>query len=147
MASGDNLTSQLDAEFPTTPERIGGMQAEASRISGKTQTQFQVFTRLRDRINNLTAPRLKQLQERLPGADTTPVPSPHGDSVTLRLVSNVARITVEFSLSHDGPVGNAFLDYNVEILPVFIRFDRASAHFGQSGQAGARTDCSVYRPP
>jgi YHS domain-containing protein len=124
MASSDTLTSRLDTEFAATRERIRGMHAESIRLSGEARTQFNTFTRLRERVNDLIAPRLKQLQERLPNADSVSVPSPHGDSVALRLVSGVARITVGFSLSHDGPLEKAFLDYDLEILPVFVRFDR-----------------------
>jgi YHS domain-containing protein len=126
MASSDTLTGRLDAEFAATRERIRGMQEEANRFSEKTQTQFQVFTRLRERIDGLTAPRLKQLQERLPGAATTSVPSPHGGSVSLRLESGLARIALGLSLSHDGPLGKAFLDYDLEILPILIRFEHHS---------------------
>jgi YHS domain-containing protein len=124
MTGSDSLTSRLDAEFAATRERIRGMHVESVRLSGETRTQFNTFTRLRERVNDLIAPRLKHLQERLPEAKTTSVPSPHGDSVALRLVSGAARITVGFSLSHDGPLGKAVLDYDLEILPVFVRFDR-----------------------
>jgi YHS domain-containing protein len=123
MASSDTLTSRLDAEFATTRERIRGMQAESIRISEESHTRFKIFTRLRERVNELTAPRLQQLQDRFPDAETTSVPSPHGDSVSLRLASDVATITVGFSLSHDGALGKALLDYTLDILPVFIQFD------------------------
>jgi YHS domain-containing protein len=123
MASSDTLTNRLDAEFAATHERIRGMQAESIRISEESHTRFKTFTRLRERVNELTAPRLQQLRDRFPEADSTSVPSPHGDSVSLRLDSDLVRITVAFSLSHDGALGNALLDYNLDILPVFIRFD------------------------
>jgi YHS domain-containing protein len=124
MASSDTLTSRLDDEFAATRERIRGMQVESIRISEASHTRFKTFTGLRERVNELTAPRLQQLRDRFPEADTTSEPSPHGDSVALRFASDVATITLAFSLSHDGALGNAVLDYNLDILPVFIRFDR-----------------------
>ncbi len=124
MASSDTLTSRLDDEFAATRERIRGMQVESIRISEASHTRFKTFTGLRERVNELTAPRLQQLRDRFPEADTTSEPSPHGDSVSLRLDSDQVRVTVAFSLSHDGALGNALLDYNLDILPVFIQFDR-----------------------
>jgi YHS domain-containing protein len=124
VTSSDTLASRLDAEFEAAREHIRGMHAESVRISVITHTRFMAFTRLRERVNDLVAPRLEQLHERLPGADTASVPSPHGDTVSLRLASGAAKITLALSLSHDGSLGKAFLDYDLEILPVFIRFDR-----------------------
>ncbi|HUC14967.1 MAG TPA: hypothetical protein VMS00_10995 [Acidimicrobiales bacterium] len=116
----------MDAEFAATRARISGQQAESVRVSEATNIRFDAFTVLRDRVNELAAPRLKQLQDRLPGAAMTSVPSSQGDSVSFRLKWDLAVMTVDFSLSHDGSLVNAFLDYNLDIVPVFIAFDRHS---------------------
>jgi len=123
MPSSDTLTTRLDAEFAATRERIRWMREESIRVSAATHTRFETFTRLRERIQELAAPRLKQLQERFPEVKAAPVSSPHGDSLLLRLDSDVAKITVAFSLSHDGDLAKAILDYDLEILPVFVQFD------------------------
>src|SRR5689334_19516025 len=110
MASNDSLTGRLDAEFAATRDRISAEQVESVRVSDARHIRFGAFTRLRERVNELAAPRLKQLKDRLPGADMTSVPSPQGDSVSLRLAWDLAVMTVDFSLSHDGALVNAFLD-------------------------------------
>jgi hypothetical protein len=32
-------------------------------------------------------------------------------------------VELSFHLGHDGPVENAIIDYRLEILPIFIKFD------------------------
>ncbi len=126
MESNNSLSGRLDAEFAATRDRISGQQAESIRVSEATHVRFDAFTLLRERLNELAAPRLKQLQDRLPGAAMTSVPSSQGDSASFRLAWDLAVMTVDFSLSHDGSLVNAFLDYNLDIVPVFIAFDRHS---------------------
>jgi YHS domain-containing protein len=50
-------------------------------------------------------------------------PSPPGGSATLRLMPNLATITLSFSLSHDGPITKAYLDCDLEVIPVYVQFD------------------------
>jgi YHS domain-containing protein len=126
MESNNSLAGRLDAEFAATRARISGQQAESVRVSDATHIRSDAFALLRERVNELASPRLKQLQDRLPAAAMTSAPSPQGDSVSFRLTWDLAVMTVDFSLSHDGSFVNAILDYNLDIVPVFIAFDRRS---------------------
>jgi YHS domain-containing protein len=124
MATSDSLTSRLDAEFAAAHERIRRMQEDSTRAREGMQSRFEIFTRVRERVGELLAPRLRQLQVRFPDAKTTPMRSRHGDSVALCLQSERFKVILTLSLSHDGSVGKALIDYDLDISPVFIPFAR-----------------------
>ena len=50
----------------------------------------------------------------------------HGRTTTLSVPSSDAcsgKVELSFHLGHDGPIENAIMDYRLEILPIFIKFD------------------------
>ena len=50
----------------------------------------------------------------------------HGKTITLSVPSSdacSAKVELSFRLGHDGPIENAILEYRLEILPIFIKFD------------------------
>ena len=50
----------------------------------------------------------------------------HGRTTTLSVPSSDAcsgKVELSFRLGHDGPIENAIMDYRLEILPIFIKFD------------------------
>ena len=50
----------------------------------------------------------------------------HGRTTTLSVPSSDAcsgKVELSFSLGHDGPIENAVMDYRLEILPIFIKFE------------------------
>jgi len=50
----------------------------------------------------------------------------HGRTTTLSVPSSDAcagKVELSFRLGHDGPIENAVMDYRLEILPIFIKFD------------------------
>ena len=50
----------------------------------------------------------------------------HGRTITLSVPPSDAcsgKVELSFRLGHDGPIENALMDYRLEILPIFIKFD------------------------
>jgi YHS domain-containing protein len=50
----------------------------------------------------------------------------HGRTTTLCVPFSddcPAKVELSFRLGHDGPIENAILDYRLDILPIFIKFD------------------------
>jgi YHS domain-containing protein len=123
MPTTDALKTRLDAEFAAAQEQVRRKGEESARANETARQRFETFAQVRDKIRELAEPRLQQLRERFPDGKMEPVRSAQGGSVTLRLDSGLARMTLSFGLSHDGMVTKVFLDYDLEVIPVFVAFD------------------------
>jgi YHS domain-containing protein len=123
MPTTDALKTRLDAEFAAAQEQVRREGEESARANEAARQRFDTFARVRDKVRELAEPRLEQLRERFPDGKMNPVRSSQGGSVTLHLETGRARMTLSFNLSHDGAVTKVFLDYDLEVIPVFVAFD------------------------
>jgi len=94
------------------------------------------FVTVADRIHAILLPRLKVLTKVDVFKDITQIVSLegqgldvrefHGRTTTLSIPFSdacPAKVRLSFRLGHDGPVENAIMDYQLEILPIFFKFD------------------------
>jgi YHS domain-containing protein len=135
-SSVDGLVKRLSAEVASAADRIHELQTEAGKeFLGQEQRSI-LFVPLADRIQVILQLRLdafmdvdvfKDIKQSVSlekqGADGRGF---HGRLTRLLVpFSDRCPATVElsFHVGHDGPVENAFLDYKLDILPIFIKFD------------------------
>lgn len=136
MSSVDQLVARLAAEVALATERVHSLQTEAARVFLGQEQRFVRFLALTDRIHALLQPRLaaftkvnvfKDIQQSVNlGKPGTEGRGFHGKTTTLSVPSSdacPAKVELSFRLGHDGTIENALLDYRLEILPIFIKFD------------------------
>jgi hypothetical protein len=122
-----DLSSRLDAVRAEARDRVKAFQAEAASTEREIRGRFQQFLPIAEQIVALARQKLEQLRERL---EFEVVPSQvqadrlYSRSVTLDVKSELAGvIRLGFRLTHDTGVRHILLDYTLEIIPVFFRFN------------------------
>jgi YHS domain-containing protein len=136
MPSVDQLVQRLAAEVAAATERIHALQTEATKIFFDQEKRFTRFVALTDCIHAILEPRLtaftkvnvfKDIKQsvslELRGPEGRGF---HGRTTTLSIPFSEecpAKVELSFRLGHDGPIENAILDYKLDILPIFIKFD------------------------
>ena len=136
MSSVDQLVARLAAEVASATARVHSLQAEAAKVFLGQEQRFARFLALTDRIHAILQPRLAAFTEVNVFKDIRQSVSLetrglqgrgfHGRTITLSVPSSdacSAKVELAFRLGHDGPIDNALLDYRLEIVPIFIKFD------------------------
>lgn len=125
--SRDELAGRLDAVVEEARERVKAFQAEAEASRQEIGERFQKFLPIADRIVAMAREKLGHLKDRL---EFDVIPSRvqtelfYSRAVTLDVKSELAGvIKLGFRLTHDSDVRNILLDYTLEIVPVFFRFN------------------------
>jgi YHS domain-containing protein len=122
-----DLSSRLDAVIEEARGRVKAFQTEAESARQEIRERFQKFLPIAERIVAIAREKLERLRERLK-FDVTPsqvqTERLYVRSVTLDVKSELASIIkLGFKLTHDSGVRNILLDYSLEIIPVFFRFN------------------------
>ena len=136
MSSVDQLVQRLSAEVAAATERIHVLQTEAAKAFVGQEQRFMRFVALAERIHAILQPRIEAFTKVNVFKDIEPNVSLelrgpeergfHGRTTTLSVPSSDAcsgKVELSFRLGHDGPIENAIMDYRLEILPIFIKFD------------------------
>ena len=136
MSSVDQLAQRLSAEVAAATERIHVLQTEAAKAFVEQEQRFMRFVALTERIHAILQPRIEAFTKVNVFKDIEPNVSLelrgpeergfHGRTTTLSVPSPDAcsgKVELSFHLGHDGPIENAIIDYRLEILPIFIKFE------------------------
>ena len=137
MSSVDQLVQRLSAEVAAATERVHVLQTEAAKVFLGQEQRFTLFIALTERIHAILQPRIEAFTKvdvfkdikqnvslELRGPEGRGF---HGRTTTLSVPSSDAcsgKVELSFRLGHDGPIENAIMDYRLEILPIFIKFDK-----------------------
>jgi YHS domain-containing protein len=124
--AGD-LSGRLDAVIEEARGRVKAFQAEAEATRQGARERFQAFLPVAERIVAMAREKLERLRERLK-FEVIPAQVQTGRlysrSVTLDVKTELASVVhVKFQLTHDAEVRNILLDYTLEIVPVYFRFN------------------------
>lgn len=130
------LVERLSTEVDAAEKRVQSLQTEAANVLIDRDLQMARFAAVADRIDAILRPRLEALRNLDVFKDVTQcerseAQGPNGKGfhgkITILTVpcSDRRPAPMEFSLrvGYDGPIRNVVLDYRLEILPVFIKFD------------------------
>ena len=136
MPSVDRLVERLAAEVAAVTERVHALQTEAAKVFLGQEERFMRFVALTERIQAILQPRIEAFTKvnvfkdikqnvslELRGPEGRGF---HGRTTTLSVPSSDAcsgKVELSFRLGDDGPIENAIMDYHLEILPIFIKFD------------------------
>ncbi|MGD9126886.1 MAG: hypothetical protein PVH19_05850 [Planctomycetia bacterium] len=136
MSSVDQLVQRLSAEVAAVTERVHQLQNKAAKGFLDQEQRFVHFIALADRIHVILQPRIeaftklnvfKNIKQKVSLELRGPASRGfHGRTTTLSVPSSdvcSGKVELSFRLGHDGPIENAIMDYHLEILPIFIKFD------------------------
>jgi hypothetical protein len=123
----DDLATRLNAVMEEARGRVKAFQAEAESARLARQERFQKFLPVAEKIVAIAREKLEQLRTRL---EFEVAPSQiqterfYSRAATLNVKSDLAGvIKLGFALTHDSDVENILLDYNLEIVPIFFRYN------------------------
>jgi YHS domain-containing protein len=123
----NDLDSRLAAVVEEARGRVKAFQTKTEVTRQEIAGRFQKFLPIADRIVAIAREKLERLKEQL-RFDVIPshvqTERFYSRSVTLDVKTELASIVrLGFRLTHDSDVQTILLDYNLEIIPVFFRYN------------------------
>lgn len=128
MAKLDDFSSRLDAACALLPEAIEQRRAVIDREYQQRQQRFaEEFIPAVTKVREIFGPRSEALIARF--KDIIHVQADVRDDfskVIYSFDSSLARVTLQFNFTHDQEVQKMILVYDLEILPILMKFDTHS---------------------
>ncbi len=122
MADLNTYLKRLDEQVEKARKGVEEKQAELQQADESRKARYQTFLKLIEELRGVAKPRLEKLAERCK-FEAVPTEDADGKSVLLRFQSPVARVQLRLSATHDTEVRNLVLVYDLEILPLYVRFN------------------------
>jgi YHS domain-containing protein len=125
MPGVSELSNRINAEFAAATAREKQLQTERVQAYQDRQKRLERFTQLLEKLREVWRPRLevlsKQFGERV---DVKPTVEPGKRSASFAFQSKLARIKLTFSASPDSDVRNLVFGYDLDIMPILMKFDK-----------------------
>lgn len=123
MSAVDSLLSRIEAEFDAVKQRVAQFREEQVEEYKQRQERLKTFEKVCDTLGDVWKPRLEALASRLgERASVTPLVKPELRQATFEVKSPLAKIVLTFSAATDSDVRNLVLRYDLEILPILMKF-------------------------
>lgn len=122
MADIDAFVKRLDEQAAQVRGQVERKQAEFQQAYEARKDRYQIFLRVLGELQGVARPRLEKLAEHCKFS-ATPTDNPDGRSALLDFKTPVAHVRLRLSVTHDTEVRNLVLGYDLEILPIFIKFN------------------------
>ena len=158
MPSVNQLVQRLSGEVNAARERLNSLQTEATQVFHGREERFRRFVALADRIRAIFEPRIDALAavnefKDIKKSTSLERQGPEGlglheETTTLAIPyseESPAKVVLSFRVTHDVAIENAVIEYGLEILPVYIKFDSHAATAGPRGQSPRRDDRRMAR--
>jgi YHS domain-containing protein len=126
MPDISSLTSRIDTAFADVQQKISTFQREAEQAYEQREQRYrEQFLPAVQRLVAVLKPRLEVLLEKFKDkVHVEPVMTEHIRQATFKFDSRMARIELTFRMSHDTDVRNLILDQTLEVLPIFMQFEK-----------------------
>jgi hypothetical protein len=123
MSDINQLAGRIDAEFAAVEEKIKKFQAEQSEVHQQRQQRLEQLGKVFDQLRDIWRPRVELLVKKFEGrVQATPRLVPSTREVTFDFQSHLARVRLKLAAFTDRDVQKVILSYDLEIIPVLIRF-------------------------
>jgi hypothetical protein len=127
MADVKDLVSRIDAEFAALGEKHKNAQAEQVQAYQERQKRLQQLGLVFERLRQIWGPRLEVLVKKFGDqVQVTPRFIPSTREAKFQFQSKLARIDLRLSASTDRDVTKVVLSYDLDIIPVLLRYDAHS---------------------
>ena len=124
MANVEELMSRIDAEFSVAEKQISAFQnQQVKEYEGRQQRQ-ELFTKACDQLRDTWRPRLEALARKFgEKVEVTPVVTPTLREATFQFRTSLAIVSLKFSVTTDFEVRHLVLNYDLDILPILMKFE------------------------
>jgi YHS domain-containing protein len=131
MPDINSLASRIDAEFLAVDEKIKKFQSQKVEAYKDRQQRLEQLGKLFDELQDIWGPRLNLLLKKFGDrVKVTPRVVPSTREATFEFQSELARVRLRFSATTDRDVQKLVMTYNLDIVPVLMRFTpHAEAEF------------------
>jgi len=125
MPVAEGLQARIEAEFSENERKVKQTQDSAVEDYEERQRRLKQFDQVCDQLRDVWRPRLELLADKF-GEHVQVVPKISRESrkVLFSFDSKLARVELRFGVSTDGDVRNLVLDYNLDVLPILMDFER-----------------------
>ncbi len=124
MSDVSSLVQRINAEFTAVEDRMKSQQTHLVQEYQGRQERMAKLQQVFEQLRGVWTPRLQALAEKFGDkVQVTPQVSPSMREATFKFKSTLAQIELRFSASADNEVRNVILSYDLEILPILMRFD------------------------
>jgi YHS domain-containing protein len=123
MSDINSLASRIDAEFSAVEQKVQKQQAEQAEQQKDRQKRLGQLGKLFDELRDIWKPRLELLAKKFGDrVQVKPRLTPSSREATFDFQSRQARVGLKFSAFTDRDVQKLILAYDLEIVPVLMRF-------------------------
>ena len=124
METTNSLIERIDAEFSAAEQRWDQLRVKQLEAYQVRQQRLERFERTVEDLRELWEPRLEALAKRFgKNMDVLPTQERGRRAVSMEFRSSLARILLRFAVSPDVDARKLVVSYDVEILPVLMKFD------------------------
>ena len=125
MADLSAFNKRIDAEFDASQEKIKKLQTKKMEEHKGREERLEQFGRLSEQLRDVWKPRLEALAKKFgERVEVTPTVTPSRREATFKFQSPLARIDLRFSVVADQDVQNVIFNYDLEILPILMEFEK-----------------------
>jgi YHS domain-containing protein len=122
MADLSSLLKRIDAEVAGAKQQVQAVMKDAEKAFEQRKIGFEKFLQQVGRVRELAKPRLEALATHFK-FDAKPKQSEHEPGVELCFNAELATVNLKLTASHDTDVKNLYVDYDLRILPIYIKFE------------------------
>jgi hypothetical protein len=123
MPDINNLESRINAEFTAVEEKHKKFQVQKGEEHKERQKRLEQLSKVFDQMRQIWGPRLEFLIKKFGDrVQATPRFVPSTREATLVFQSRLAHVRLKFSASTDRDVQKLILSYDLEIVPILMRY-------------------------
>jgi hypothetical protein len=123
MPDINSLAGRIDAEFSVVQDKIKKLQSEKVEQHKQRENRLEQLNKTFDQLRDIWKPRLELLVKKFGDrVQTTPRIVPSTREVTFNFQSRLAQVRLKFAAFTDRDIQKVILGYDLEIIPVLIRF-------------------------
>ncbi len=124
MPDIQNLASRIDGEFSVMENKLKKFQAGQVQEHQQRQQRLEQLGRVFDGLRDVWKPRLELLVGKFgERVQVTPRLTPSSREAAFEFQSVLARVRLRFSAATDRDVRNVILAYDLEIVPVLMKYE------------------------
>ena len=124
MSDVSALLGRMDAEFASLDKSIKEFQQEQVHAHQAREQRMEQFQKVCDQLTAVWKPRLEALSKKFgEKVQVKPTITPAQKSAKFSFKSPLADIAVTFSASTDFDVRNVFLDCDLHLLPILMKYE------------------------
>jgi YHS domain-containing protein len=124
MSDVSALLNRIDAEFASMDKSIKEFQQEQVHAHQAREERMEQFQKVCDQLKSVWKPRIEALAEKFGDrVQVKPTITPAQKSAKFAFQSPLAQIALTFSVSTDFDVKTVYLDYDLHVLPILMKYE------------------------